>query len=334
MNVLGIESSCDETAVAIYSTERGILSETVYTQVVHSQHGGVVPELAARDHIRKCLPLVQQNLTAANLTAKNILGIAYTRGPGLIGALMVGASVAHSLGYAWQVPVLGVHHMEAHLLVTMMEYSAIQFPFIGLLISGGHTLLVLAHGLGKYELLGESIDDAVGEAFDKTAKLLGLPYPGGAALAELAKQGDPKRFEFPRPMTNRPGLDFSFSGLKTHALQCYKKHQAEPNIAANIACAFQDAVVDTLVIKCQRALEQTGIKTLLMVGGVSANQLLRQQLAQTLQQQNVAVFYPSQKYCTDNATMVAYTGALRLQKGEQDQRSIRVLPRWSLIDVS
>ncbi|HIN69120.1 MAG TPA: tRNA (adenosine(37)-N6)-threonylcarbamoyltransferase complex transferase subunit TsaD [Methylococcales bacterium] len=333
MRVLGIETSCDETAVAVYDEQKGLLSHHIYSQIaVHRQYGGVVPELASRDHIRKTLPLIQQSLSDANLSRKDINGIAYTKGPGLIGALMVGASVAKSLAYAWQVPSLGVHHMESHLMVVMLEEEAPSFPFVALLVSGGHTLLVDVRGVGEYELLGESLDDAAGEAFDKTAKLLGLPYPGGPSLAKLAETGDSQRFHFPRPMLDRPHLNFSFSGLKTHAVRVFKEYGENAQARADIACAFEDAVVETLVVKCKRALEKTGLNTLVMVGGVAANKKLREQLKQKITDDGGQVFYPRPEFCTDNGAMVAYNGWLRLSRGEKDNLAIRVKPRWPILE--
>ena len=328
--VLGIETSCDETAVAIYDQTEGLIAHEVYSQIeIHQEWGGVVPELASRDHIRKALPLIQQALKEAKCTSKDIDGIAYTKGPGLIGALMVGASIGRSLSYGWSIPAVGVHHMEAHLMVVMLEEKKPQFPFVALLVSGGHTLLVHVKGVGEYTLLGES-DDAVGEAFDKTAKILGLPYPGGPELAKLAERGDPKRFQFPRPMIHRKNCDFSFSGLKTHALKTFRDNDDNQQTRADIARAFEDAVVDTLIAKCERALVQTGLNQLVMVGGVSANKRLRQQLSERL---SAEVFYPRSEFCTDNGAMVAYTGWLRLSKGQQADLVIEVKPRWPIIEL-
>ncbi len=328
MRVLGIETSCDETAVAIYAEKQGLLSHHIYSQIdIHKQYGGVVPELASRDHIRKALPLIQQSLKDANISKKDIDGIAYTKGPGLVGALMVGASVAKALAYAWQVPSVGVHHMESHLMAIMLEENRPPFPFLALLVSGGHTLLVHVKRFGEYALLGESVDDAVGEAFDKTAKLLGLPYPGGPSLAKLAEMGDPHRFHFPRPMINRPDLNFSFSGLKTHTMQCYKSESHDEQTRADIACAFEDAVVDVLVSKCQRALQKIGLNSLVMVGGVAANKKLRETLKQKI---NANVYYPRPEFCTDNGAMVAYNGWLRLSAGEKESWEVMVKPRWPL----
>ncbi|AWB52493.1 tRNA (adenosine(37)-N6)-threonylcarbamoyltransferase complex transferase subunit TsaD [Pasteurella multocida] len=340
MRVLGIETSCDETGVAIYDEEKGLVANQLYTQIaLHADYGGVVPELASRDHIRKTAPLIQAALAQANLTPDEIDGIAYTAGPGLVGALLVGSTIARSLAYAWNVPAIGVHHMEGHLLAPMLEDNPPTFPFVALLVSGGHTQLVRVDGVGRYQLLGESIDDAAGEAFDKTAKLLGLDYPGGAALARLAEKGDPKRFKFPRPMTDRPGLDFSFSGLKTFAantLQQAIKEEGEltEQTKADIAYAFQQAVVETLVIKCRRALKETGFNRLVIAGGVSANKQLRQDLAQLMQQLKGEVFYPQPQFCTDNGAMIAYTGFLRLKQGESQPLAIQVKPRWAMTELS
>ena len=340
MRILGIETSCDETGVAIYDEEKGLIANQLHTQIaLHADYGGVVPELASRDHIRKLAPLLQAALQEANLTAKDIDGVAYTSGPGLVGALLVGSTVARSLAYAWNIPAIGVHHMEGHLLAPMLEENPPHFPFVALLVSGGHTQLVRVDGVGRYELLGESIDDAAGEAFDKTAKLLGLDYPGGAALARLALKGTPNRFAFPRPMTDRPGLDFSFSGLKTFAantLHQVMKDEGEltEQSKADIAYAFQEAVVDTLAIKCKRALKQTGLKRLVIAGGVSANKQLRQTLAELMQQSGGEVFYPQPQFCTDNGAMIAYAGFLRLKQGQQQDLAIEVRPRWEMTELT
>lgn len=340
MRILGIETSCDETGVAIYDEEKGLIANQLHTQIaLHADYGGVVPELASRDHIRKLAPLLQAALQEANLTAKDIDGIAYTSGPGLVGALLVGSTVARSLAYAWNIPAIGVHHMEGHLLAPMLEENPPHFPFVALLVSGGHTQLVRVDGVGRYELLGESIDDAAGEAFDKTAKLLGLDYPGGAALARLALKGTPNRFAFPRPMTDRPGLDFSFSGLKTFAANTlHQVVQEEGELTeqskADIAYAFQEAVVDTLAIKCKRALKQTGLKRLVIAGGVSANKQLRQTLAELMQQFGGDVFYPQPQFCTDNGAMIAYAGFLRLKQGQQQDLAIEVRPRWAMTELT
>ena len=340
MRILGIETSCDETGVAIYDEEKGLIANQLHTQIaLHADYGGVVPELASRDHIRKLAPLLQAALQEAHLTAKDIDGIAYTSGPGLVGALLVGSTVARSLAYAWNIPAIGVHHMEGHLLAPMLEENPPHFPFVALLVSGGHTQLVRVDGVGRYELLGESIDDAAGEAFDKTAKLLGLDYPGGAALARLALKGTPNRFAFPRPMTDRPGLDFSFSGLKTFAANTlHQVMQEEGELTeqskADIAYAFQEAVVDTLAIKCKRVLKQTGLKRLVIAGGVSANKQLRQTLAELMQQLGGEVFYPQPQFCTDNGAMIAYAGFLRLKQGQQQDLAIEVRPRWAMTELT
>lgn len=334
MRVLGIETSCDETGVAIYDTQQGLLAHTVYSQIaLHAQFGGVVPELASRDHVRKLIPLIQELIQ--QIPSKTIDGIAYTSGPGLIGALLVGAAVGRSLAWAWRVPSLAVHHLEGHLLAPMLEENPPEFPFVALLVSGGHTQLFKVLGVGQYELLGESIDDAAGEAFDKTAKLLGLNYPGGAALAQLAKQGRATAFQFPRPMTQKSGLDFSFSGLKTCALTTWQKnlnHYEEHQLKADIAHAFQEAVIDTLFIKCKRALQQTGFKRLVISGGVSANQHLRK-IFLTLEKSGYKVYYPRLTFCTDNGAMIAYAGALRLQQNQQDTLKFQAKPRWLLADL-
>ncbi|MGV6989776.1 tRNA (adenosine(37)-N6)-threonylcarbamoyltransferase complex transferase subunit TsaD [Testudinibacter sp. P80/BLE/0925] len=333
MRILGIETSCDETGVAIYDERHGLIANQLYTQIaLHADYGGVVPELASRDHIRKTAPLIQAALKEANLTAAEIDGVAYTAGPGLVGALLVGATIARSLAYAWNVPALGVHHMEGHLLAPMLESNPPGFPFIALLVSGGHTQLVQVDGVGQYQLLGESIDDAAGEAFDKTAKLLGLDYPGGAALAKLAQKGN-VRFKFPRPMTDRPGLDFSFSGLKTFAANTIANNPNDEQTRADIAFAFQEAVVDTLMIKCRRALQQSGLKRLVIAGGVSANTALRHGLAELMRQIGGEVFYPQPQFCTDNGAMIAYAGFLRLKSGQQSDLRIDVRPRWNMTEL-
>jgi N6-L-threonylcarbamoyladenine synthase len=334
MNILGIETSCDETGVAVYASELGLLANKLHSQIaLHQKFGGVVPELAARDHVARTLPLIKEVLAEANISAKNIDGIAYTSGPGLAGALLVGATVGASLAFAWQIPAIGVHHMEAHLLASMLEANPPEFPFLALLVSGGHTLLVQAEKFGVYKILGESLDDAAGEAFDKVAKMLELSYPGGPSLASLADEGDPARFKFPRPMVDRPGLDFSFSGLKTFARNTLQKYGSDYQTKADIACAFQSAVVATLLIKCRRALEQTGLSRLVIAGGVGANRLLRHELTNFCHKQQVEIFYPRLEFCTDNGAMVAYTGCQRLMLGQQNNLTIKILPRWSLEDV-
>jgi N6-L-threonylcarbamoyladenine synthase len=331
MLILGIETSCDETAAAIYDGGRGLLAHALYSQAaLHAEYGGVVPELASRDHVRKAIPLVRQVLDQADITGSNIEGVAYTTGPGLVGALLVGASLGRSLAWAWGVPAVGVHHMEGHLLAPMLEANPPSFPFIALLVSGGHTLLVQVNGVGEYRILGESLDDAAGEAFDKVAKLLGLPYPGGPALARLAEQGDPGRFSFPRPMTDRPGLDFSFSGLKTFTLNTWRTVGPSPQNRADIARAFEDAVVDTLFIKCRRALRETGIHSLVVAGGVGANRCLRERLWRLAEQEGGQVYYPRPEFCTDNAAMIAYAGYRRLIAGQYEDLVIRATSRWPL----
>jgi N6-L-threonylcarbamoyladenine synthase len=335
MLVLGIESSCDETGVALYDTERGLLGHALHSQIsLHAEYGGVVPELASRDHVRKALPLLTGLLTKTGIERQQIEAVAYTAGPGLVGALMVGASIGRSLAWSLNIPALGTHHMEAHLLAPMLETPAPAFPFVALLVSGGHTLLVEVNAVGAYRILGDSLDDAAGEAFDKTAKLLGLDYPGGPQLARLAERGDAKRFRFPRPMTDRPGLDFSFSGLKTFALTTSQAAADDDQTRADIARAFQDAVVDTLVIKSRRALEQTGIDRLVVAGGVGANRALREALLAMAQDLSAELFYPRLEFCTDNGAMIAYTGACRLQAGQCEDLEITVRPRWSLEELN
>ena len=341
MNVLGIETSCDETGVAIYAGDRGLLAHQLYSQVaLHAEYGGVVPELASRDHLRKLVPLIRATLEQAQMDQDDIQGIAYTAGPGLSGALLAGASVARSLAWAWNIPSVEVHHMEGHLLAPMLEDNPPDFPFIALLVSGGHTMLVKVETVGRYELLGQSLDDAAGEAFDKTAKLLGLGYPGGPAIAALAEKGDSGRFRFPRPMVDRPGLDFSFSGLKTYTLTTLQKESAGLEgdalaaLQADIARAFEDAVVDTLAIKCRRAMEQTNSKTLVLAGGVAANQRLRQRMNQEMRKLAARVFYPRLEFCTDNGAMIAHAGWQRLKAGQASEGlAFHVNPRWSLMDL-
>lgn len=331
MRILGIETSCDETGVAIYDDQHGLLAHQLYSQVkLHADYGGVVPELASRDHVKKTIPLIKAALKEANLTAKDIDGIAYTAGPGLVGALLVGTTIARSLAYAWNVPAVAVHHMEGHLLAPMLEDQPPAFPFVALLVSGGHTLLVEVKQLGDYQILGESIDDAAGEAFDKTAKLMGLDYPGGPLLSKLAEDGDSQRFTFPRPMTDRPGLDFSFSGLKTFTANTIAANANDAQTRADIARAFEDAVVDTLTIKCKRALKQTGMKRLVVAGGVSANRHLREKLAQLTQSIGGEVYYPRPEFCTDNGAMIAYAGMQRLKNGEYKDLAVKAFPRWPI----
>lgn len=332
MIVLGIESSCDETGVAIYSGRKGLLAHQLYSQIaLHAQYGGVVPELASRDHIRKLPLLVNAAIEEAGINFSDLEGIAFTRGPGLIGALMVAATYAQGLGLALDIPILGVNHMEAHLMAVMLEEEKPQYPFVTLLVSGGHTQLVLVKSFGEYELLGESLDDAVGEAFDKTAKIMGLPYPGGPALAKLAEQGDASKYEFPRPMLNRPGLEFSFSGIKTKALLTIENSTVAdyPDIAAG----FQEALIDTLIQKSLRALKQTGATELVVSGGVGANQHLRAELKRLSDTLGFNVYFPRSEFCTDNGAMVAYLGYERLSRGEVSE-SVKLKARWPIDQIS
>ncbi|MEJ1295908.1 MAG: tRNA (adenosine(37)-N6)-threonylcarbamoyltransferase complex transferase subunit TsaD [Candidatus Sedimenticola sp. (ex Thyasira tokunagai)] len=341
MRVLGIETSCDETGVAVFESERGLLGHLVHSQTdVHAEYGGVVPELASRDHVRKTLPLIHGVLEQAGLKKSDIDGVAYTCGPGLVGALLVGAAIGRSMAWAWGVPALGVHHMEGHLLAPMLEENGPDFPFVALLVSGGHTQLVEVKGVGQYRLLGESLDDAAGEAFDKTAKLLGLPYPGGPELARLAAEGDPGRYRFPRPMTDRPGLDFSFSGLKTFALNTMQKEldgslddAVREQTRADIARAFEDAVVDTLMIKCRRAVRASGAKTLVLAGGVSANRRLRERIQLMMEKERGQAYYPRPEFCTDNGAMIAYAGWQRLRVGQQEPLQFGARPRWPMEEL-
>jgi len=335
MLVLGLETSCDETGVALYHSEHGLLGDALFSQIdLHRVYGGVVPELASRDHVKRMLPLIREVLGQAGRTSRDIDAIAYTAGPGLVGALLVGASCAQAMAFAWGIPALGVHHMEGHLLAPMLESNPPAFPFVALLVSGGHTQLVRVDGIGRYELLGESLDDAAGEAFDKTAKLMGLPYPGGPEIARLAEQGTAGRFTFPRPMTDRPGLDLSFSGLKTFTLntwqQCKAAGDDSEQTRCDIALAFQQAVVDTLAIKCKRALKQTGLNQLVIAGGVSANQALRTSLEALTAQLGGGVFYARPRFCTDNGAMIAYAGCQRLLAGQHEQLGIHVHARWPM----
>ena len=329
---LGIESSCDETGIGLYSSDQGLLSHRLFSQVdLHAEYGGVVPELASRDHIQRVLPLIRETLDDSNIKLEELTGIAYTAGPGLSGALLVGGSIAQSLAWGLRIPAIGVHHMEGHLLAPLLDSSQLKFPFVALLVSGGHTLLVEVDGIGKYKLLGQSLDDAVGEAFDKTAKILGLGYPGGPELALLATKGVEGRFDFPRPMIDRPGLDFSFSGLKTFARNTFINF---PKEKASIAKAFEVAAIDTLMIKCRRALEQTGFSTLVVAGGVSANLALRQTLNDMKKKLKIEVHYPVPEFCTDNGAMIALTGHYRLLSGQSNDRyEINVKPRWNLEEL-
>ena len=335
MRILGIETSCDETGVAVYDSDRGLLAHRLYSQIeLHADYGGVVPELASRDHVRKIIPLLKELLADAGSRLEDLDGVAYTAGPGLAGALMVGAVFGRTLAWALGIPAVGVHHMEGHLLAPMLEANPPAFPFIALLVSGGHTQLMRVDGIGRYELLGESIDDAAGEAFDKVAKMLKLDYPGGPAVARLAEQGDDSRFNFPRPMLDRPGLDFSFSGLKTAVLNAQNNTEDYPQKKADIAASFQAAAIDTLSRKCERALKESGVKRLVVAGGVSANKLLRAKLADMVQRHKAEVFYPALPFCTDNGAMIAFAGCQRLLEGEQQSLLIKVRPRWPMTELA
>jgi len=334
MQVLGIETSCDETAIAVYDSKLGILSHCLYSQIdLHNKYGGVVPELASREHVLKVLPMIKKTLAEAKTEFHLLDGIAYTVGPGLMGALLVGSAVGRSLAYSLSLPAIGVHHMEAHLLALMLEKNTPEYPFLALLVSGGHTQIVNVKAPGVFKILGESVDDAAGEAFDKTAKILGLPYPGGPAISALADKGISGRFKFPRPMTDRPGLDFSFSGLKTFALNTINSEDMDEQTRADVACAFVDAIVDTFVIKCKRAIDETGIKQLVVAGGVSANKQLQKALINMFNEEGGQVFFPRDEYCTDNGAMVAYSGYLRIKKGQCDTLSFIAKPRWPLEDI-
>jgi N6-L-threonylcarbamoyladenine synthase len=335
MRVLGIETSCDETGVAVFDTSltgaAGLRAHAVYSQIaLHAQYGGVVPELASRDHVRKLLPLIRQTLDEAGMTTADLDGVAYTAGPGLVGALLVGAGVARSLAWALDLPAVGMHHMEGHLLAPLMEDDPPQAPFVALLVSGGHTQLVAVDRIGSYRLLGETLDDAAGEAFDKTAKMMGLPYPGGPQLAALAEQGTPGRYRFARPMTDRPGLDFSFSGLKTQVLLAWRDSDQTDETRRDIARGFEDAVVDTLAIKCQRALEAAGSDVLVVAGGVGANKRLRAKLHDAAARNGGRVCFPRPALCTDNGAMIAFAGALRLEAGQHNDAQVKVTPRWDM----
>ena len=335
MKVLGIESSCDETGVAVYDTAlsgaAGLRAHAVYSQIaLHAEYGGVVPELASRDHVRKLLPLIRQTLAEADLSVADLDGVAYTAGPGLVGALLVGAGVARSLAWALDLPAVGVHHMEGHLLAPLMEDDPPAAPFVALLVSGGHTQLVAVDAIGAYRLLGETLDDAAGEAFDKTAKMMGLPYPGGPQLAKLAESGTPGVFRFARPMTDRPGLDFSFSGLKTQVLLAWRNSDQSDTTRADIARGFEDAVVDTLAIKCERALDAAGCDTLVVAGGVGANKRLRAKLTDMCAKRGGRACFPRPALCTDNGAMIAFAGALRLEAGQREDAAVHVAPRWDM----
>lgn len=344
MKILGIETSCDETGLAVYEAGSGVLAQGLYSQVaMHAEFGGVVPELASRDHVRKLLPLLRRVCNEAGLDGGRPDGIAYTAGPGLAGALLVGAAVARSLAWTWDIPAIGVHHMEGHLLAPLLESPAPAFPFLALLVSGGHTLLVDVERPGVYRVIGDTLDDAVGEAFDKTATLLGLDYPGGPALERLAADGDPTRFRFPRPMTDRPGLDFSFSGLKTFAINTLQANragdgrgdgQADDRLRADIACAFQLAVAETMVIKCRRAMRETGLKRLIIAGGVGANAMLRERLRVMAADEGGETYFPRLEYCTDNGAMIALAGCLRIAAGQREGEGFNVRARWGLGELA
>ncbi|WP_300616668.1 tRNA (adenosine(37)-N6)-threonylcarbamoyltransferase complex transferase subunit TsaD [Dokdonella sp.] len=329
--VLGVETSCDETGVAVFDPARGLLAHTLYSQIrMHADYGGVVPELASRDHVRKLLPLVRETLAQAGLGVGDLGGVAYTAGPGLVGALLVGATAARSLAWALGVPAVGVHHMEGHLLAPLLEADPPQPPFVALLVSGGHSMLIEVAAIGRYRLLGDTLDDAAGEAFDKTAKLMDLPYPGGPALAALAGQGREGAFRFSRPMTDRPGLDFSFSGLKTQVLLAWQSSDRSEQTKADVARAFEEAIVETLTIKCRRALAATGAKSLVVAGGVGANRRLRAQLAEAGAREGFRTYFPRPEFCTDNGAMIALAGSLRLAAGQHETTAIQVQPRWAL----
>ena len=335
MRVLGIESSCDESAAAVVDGRAGLLGQALHSQVdLHRRYGGVVPELASRDHVRRLLPLVRAALEAAGTRPADLGGIAYTAGPGLVGALLTGAALAQSLALGWDLPVLGVHHLEGHLLAPLLEPEVPPFPHLALLVSGGHTLLIDVRAIGEYRVLGETRDDAAGEAFDKSAKLLGLPYPGGPELARLAAQGHPGRFRFPRPMLDRPGLEFSFSGLKTAVMLAVREHPLTPALAADVARGVEDAIVDTLCAKALRALELTGHAALVVAGGVGANRSLRARLAAAARARGARVYYPRPEFCTDNAAMIALAGLHRLRAGERSPRVVRVRARWNIAELA
>jgi N6-L-threonylcarbamoyladenine synthase len=334
MRVIGIESSCDETAVAVYDDRAGLLSHRLHSQIaLHQAYGGVVPELASRDHVRRLLPLVREALEAAGSAPGDLDGVAYTAGPGLIGALLVGAGFGRSLAYAWGKPAIGVHHLEGHLLAPLLEPEAPEFPFLALLVSGGHTQLIDVAGVGRYRILGETLDDAAGEAFDKTAKMLGLPYPGGAALARLAESGRGGRFSFPRPMLDRPGLEFSFSGLKTAALVALRDRVLDEEIRADVARAFEEAVIETLAEKSRRALEASGHRRLVVAGGVGANRRLRERLDAMARERGARLYFPRAEFCTDNGAMIALAGCIRLAQGERQDLEVSARANWDLGEV-
>lgn len=334
MLVLGIESSCDETGIALYDTERGLLSHALHSQIdMHAEYGGVVPELASRDHIRRALPLTRHVLDTAGRTLQDVDGIAYTQGPGLAGALLVGTSIAEALAFTLDVPTVGVHHLEGHLLAPLLEENPPAFPFVALLVSGGHTQLMRVTAIGDYELLGDTLDDAAGEAFDKTAKLLGLGYPGGPALSRLATQGQAGHFKLPRPLLNSGDLNFSFSGLKTAVLTLVNEHALTDQTKADIACEFQEAVTEVLTAKCMAALRETGLDSLIVSGGVGANARLRERLNQATQRRHCTVSYPRLEFCTDNGAMIAFAGAMRMLHAQRGDHAFTVRPRWDLADL-
>lgn len=334
MLVLGIESSCDETGIALYDTDKGLLTHALHSQIeMHAEYGGVVPELASRDHIRRAIPLIQHVLDEAGLILQDIDGIAYTQGPGLSGALLVGTSIAEALAFTLNIPTIGVHHLEGHLLAPLLEENPPSFPFVALLVSGGHTQLMRVGGIGDYELLGDTLDDAAGEAFDKTAKLLGLSYPGGPAVSKLALQGKPDRFKLPRPMLNSGDLNFSFSGLKTAVLTLANSNNLDEQTKADIAYEFQEAVTELLTTKCMSALRETGLDNLIVSGGVGANQQLRAKLNAATKRKLCKVHYPRLEFCTDNGAMIAFAGAMRMQHAEADNYGFTVKPRWDLAEL-
>ena len=329
MRVLGIETSCDETGVGLVDSQRGVVAQALFSQAeIHAPYGGVVPELASRDHVRRLLPLIEETLGEGGL--EQVDAVAYTAGPGLVGALLTGAAFGHALAWACGLPAVGVHHLEAHLLAPLLDEPSPEPPFVALLVSGGHTQLVLVKQLGDYEILGDTLDDAVGEAFDKTAKLLGLSYPGGPEVEKLARAGNPERFSFPRPMMRKPGLDFSFSGLKTHVRNVLRDAPGDEPTKADVARAFEEAVTEVLAVKCRRALEQTRCDRLVVAGGVSANRRLRERLDLLARRAAARVFFPRPTLCTDNGVMIAYAGLLRLQAGEESTPWPQVRPRWNL----
>jgi len=335
MRVLGIETSCDETGVAVYDGELGLMAHSLYSQAhIHAEYGGVVPEIASRDHVRKLIPLLDECLANAGCERNEIDGVAYTAGPGLVGALLVGAAAGRAIAFSLGVPAAAVHHMEGHLLAPLLEPDPPEFPFVALLVSGGHSMLIEVREIGSYLVLGETRDDAAGEAFDKTAKLLGLGYPGGPVLARAAEKGNPHKFKFPRPMTDRPGLEFSFSGLKTHTRNLWNKHSAEENSREDIAAGFQQAVVETMVIKCRRAMQQTGCGQLVIAGGVGANLQLREGLSRAGEKYGWGVSYPRIEFCTDNGAMIAYAGYHRLLAGQSEAEIIRAKPRWPMNELA